>query len=159
MNTLADFAQPQLEQARHICADAVERGFMVLPNMHGRAPCWRLVDVLVRDWEAGARGRKMLIVYQNNHLVSLRGDYWFSVRIPDRKRFWPITVSLNMFSQKETSRRGSTEGQGLLIKTMLRVEHEYKGKGPDALKVLLSVLSMPQHREILTGKGGQGAQL
>jgi hypothetical protein len=164
MTSITAAAEQQAQLLLNAARRAERSGFMVvLHGMNREADDNRFLfhylaggfTRWVRDWNR-ANQRKYVIVNvwprpQPGQGI-LDGKVSFTFRLSRAKRVRPIVAALGLMSTSQKHRRALATGAGFLQCYEGTQFFEYSGTGRGALEGALAVLSMENHRDILTGE-------
>jgi hypothetical protein len=113
------------------------------------------LDDWVLTWSK-KQGRRFIVVrvfpQPKDNQSPLDGKLTFAFRVRRLVVYRPLIATLNLMSQQKARRSSETRGTGFLLGIQGSDYCEYRGTDRSALKTVLNILEMPQHREILLSR-------
>jgi hypothetical protein len=100
------------------------------------------------DWDIANKKRHVLIFLRTPKDNTIN----FHFRVPTVKSHRPLLAALEIMAMKVSRSESWTKPRGAVL-TVLAMSNQcqFRGFSADALKTVLNILDMPQHRAILTG--------
>lgn len=164
----------EVERMAKVAAFAQERGYIVafhwqerlgtVPGQLSPRSMNRVVNMCAEHAETFGKPAPLpLWVALDDHLVAQskaarslvleHGAFRASVgfRLPTTVKYKPVVGALSLVSA-ESSRNNHNRGTGVLLNWRERSSfHEYWGHGRDPLRAVMSILNMPENRNLLKG--------